>query len=72
MPWTADLVAHAAWRWGVPLAGALLLAGSLLLRPHRTLLFAGLAAVLLLLLILTYTWAMAPLTAVSDAVRSEP
>ncbi|MBI5489348.1 MAG: hypothetical protein HY905_18595 [Deltaproteobacteria bacterium] len=72
VPWTADLAAHAGWRWGVPLAGALLLAGSLLLRPRRALLFAGLAAVLLVLLILTYTWAMAPLTAVSDSIRSDP
>lgn len=63
------LAVSPAWRWGVPAATAVVVAGLLALGVRRARWYALLSGLAIVAVAPTYVWAMAPWTAVADKIR---
>ena len=69
LPTLTTIAVSPYWLWGVPTIGAIAVAALATRRPARLLVYALVAAALLLLAIATWRWAQAPLRALSEPIR---
>ena len=70
LPVATRLVLSPVWCWGVPVAGAIMLAVVVALRPRSRLPYALLAIIVLAALAITHHYAWAPLHELSAKLRS--